>query len=506
MTAAPNSYDALPYLDRAFVSAHPDRLATVAALHGLPAPPVEACTVLDIGCGVGGNLLPIAAALPHARLLGIDLSPRQIDLARQTADACGLTNVEFRCADLLDFSPSEGPFDYILCHGVYSWVPRVVQDRILTLCRDGLSDRGLAVVSYNAYPGWHAGSAVRDALRLGAAGETEPLRQVAAGLAFLQFLADSLFEPDGPYGTALRLASQTLPRECPGYVFHEYLEECNTPLHFRDFAARLHAASLRFLDDASLHDPSHQLAPPARAKLQGLADDRTRCEELLDLLRNRAFRSDVLCRAAAPARDWIEGDTARSLLFHAAAEPLGPAPDGAGEQFRSPQGLTLTTSDPALTTALRALHDERPRMLSFPELAARVRRATGTVDETHLARALAGCGTGTLIDLHAHAPAIAHAPPQRPRATTLARRQAMGPGPVVTLRHRSVDLSPLSRRTLALLDGTRDRAELAEAILNQNSADNRAPDTPALTPQNVHPALEETLTALARYSLLCADR
>src|SRR5947209_2271282 len=118
MTTPANSYDALPYATRPRRATHPDSLATVAVLMGMTPAPVDRSRVLELGCGTGGNLTPMAATLPESHFVGIDLSPVQIAAAESVAQALGLTNVDFKTASILDVDDSWGQFDYIICHGV----------------------------------------------------------------------------------------------------------------------------------------------------------------------------------------------------------------------------------------------------------------------------------------------------------------------------------------------------------------------------------------------------
>src|SRR5262249_11327478 len=99
------TYDQVPYKSHAFPFTHPRRLAAVARVAtGIDAPPVAGCRVLELGCASGGNLLPMAAHLPEARFVGIDLSPVQIDAGIAAARALGLANIELRTMDILDVS------------------------------------------------------------------------------------------------------------------------------------------------------------------------------------------------------------------------------------------------------------------------------------------------------------------------------------------------------------------------------------------------------------------
>src|SRR5262249_16385673 len=148
------SYDALPYASEPFPSTHPALLGALARLFGIEAAPLNGARILELGCAVGGNIIPLAARHPDATLVGIDLSGARVAAAPAPLADLGLANIEVRCQgidDLLD--AADAPFDYIICHGVYSWVPAVVRESILRICRQRLSARGVAIVSYNVLPG-----------------------------------------------------------------------------------------------------------------------------------------------------------------------------------------------------------------------------------------------------------------------------------------------------------------------------------------------------------------
>lgn len=121
---ASTAYDDVPYPSVPFPQTHPDRLATLATLFGMRTASVEGCRVLELGCGDGGNLIPMALVLPGSRFLGLDLAGEPIGRGRATINALGLRNVELRQEDLRAFDRSVDadlePFDFIIGHGVYS--------------------------------------------------------------------------------------------------------------------------------------------------------------------------------------------------------------------------------------------------------------------------------------------------------------------------------------------------------------------------------------------------
>jgi len=117
------SYDQTPYPNLSYSQSHPDRLATVATLLGMSPAAVERCRVLELGCAGGGNLIPMAYGLPESQFVGIDISARQIAEGQSVVAALGLKNITFKQMDIMEIGADLGQFDYIIAHGVYSWVP-----------------------------------------------------------------------------------------------------------------------------------------------------------------------------------------------------------------------------------------------------------------------------------------------------------------------------------------------------------------------------------------------
>src|SRR5258708_26892960 len=119
-------YDEIPYPGQPFSQTHPDRMATLAILHGLTPPAVERARVLELGCGDGANLIPMALALPQGKFVGIDLSGRAIAAGQDIASQLELGNISLRQLNMMEIGRDFGEFDYIIAHGLYAWVPEVV--------------------------------------------------------------------------------------------------------------------------------------------------------------------------------------------------------------------------------------------------------------------------------------------------------------------------------------------------------------------------------------------
>src|SRR5688500_18101200 len=137
------AYDRVAYRGASHAQTHPDRLASVATLFGMHPKAVEECRVLEVGCTDAGNLLPMAYALPGAHFVGIDLNDRAIEAGRAAITALGLSNITLQACDILEFPANLGAFDYIIAHGVYSWVPAAVREKTLAVCRAHLAPQGI---------------------------------------------------------------------------------------------------------------------------------------------------------------------------------------------------------------------------------------------------------------------------------------------------------------------------------------------------------------------------
>ncbi|HEY6563240.1 MAG TPA: class I SAM-dependent methyltransferase, partial [Pirellulaceae bacterium] len=241
------SYNEVPYPSFPFRKSHPDQLHTLGRLFGMAPADTAACRVLEIGCAGGGNILPMADQLPNSEFVGLDYSEVQIRDAQAMVDRAGLTNVRVLAADVSQVDPKTlGQFDYILCHGVYSWVPPVVQNAILDVCQRCLSPQGIAFISFNTYPGWHFRGMIRDMMRYHVQQFKKAEVQINQARALLKFLAENANEGTA-YGKLLKTELETLSRQSDSYLYHEHLESHNQPVYFHHFAEDLKRYHLQYL-------------------------------------------------------------------------------------------------------------------------------------------------------------------------------------------------------------------------------------------------------------------
>lgn len=487
MSAAATSYDDVPYEGKPLFATHPDCLAAAARLRGIPAPDPSRCRVLELGCGTGGNLLAMAYALPESQFVGVDLSERQIAGGQAIAAEAGLKNLELKAASILEVDERWGTFDYILCHGVYSWVPPPVQQHILWVCRHLLAPCGVAYISYNTYPGWHLRRVVRDLMQFHTRRFSDPRVQVGQARAIVRFIAEASAELDSPLARYLAEETETLDEAADYYIYHEHLEQTNEPLYFWQFVERARAAGLEYLGESWHHSQFDSLPPQVQQTLQGLSSDLVELEQWLDFIHSRTFRRSLLCRAEVPIDRTPSPTVLRPLWLTALARPQTPEPEVASpqpERFVRDDGCGATTNVPLLKAALLELFRRWPAAIPFPELltaamdAARLAERQRPEAEAVLAGLLVRSYLSQLVAIHCQPFPFTLQPSERPRASRLAQVMARRQRLVPNLRHHLVPLTPPMRSVLELADGSRTVEQIAAALASAEP-EASAPESPS---------------------------
>ena len=352
MSDGASLYDVVPYAGHPYAQTHPDRLATLATLFGLRPPPVGSCRVLELGCGDGGNLAPLASALPGAQFAGIDVAASAVARGRALAEAAGLTNLRLDAVAIEGFDAPPDSFDHVIAHGVYSWVAPAVRDRLLALCRRVLARGGVAYVSYNALPGNHARRALREMLRFHTENVADPRERIARARALLSALLEQW-----PADQPLRREAERLSTCADASLLHDDLADVNDPVAFRDFAAHAARHGLQYLAEADFFEMQTGVVSGALAEDVLRSDDVVRREQLLDFFKVRAFRQTLLCR---------DDEAVDRRLRPAVVEPLAISTPAArtdgprGVTFTGPTGSTLATDHPAVIAALQRATERWP--------------------------------------------------------------------------------------------------------------------------------------------------
>ena len=541
-----NSYNRIPYESYPFAQSHPQRLATIGTIFGLKPAPLQHCRVLELGCASGGNLIPMAEVFLDSTFLGIDASSRQIEDGNESITALGFGNITLKCEDLLNVDDAYGKFDYIIAHGVYSWVPDNVQQKIFSICKQNLSENGIAYISYNTYPGWRLRGMIRDLMLYRAKFFESPENQLRQGRALLDFLAEATSSQNNAFSKLLADEVQGLRTKHDYYLIHEHLEAINEPVYFYEFMERAESFGLKYLGEAEYSmmmasnfskNIEQMVTELARSRRDGgasvadlpfhgteMADgvDVIQLEQYMDFVRNRLFRQTLLCHEKATLNRQPDSAVVRNLFAATSSQPEAPITDLHSHErvvfHRS--GSTLGTTDALLKAAMLELQSVWPQSIHFEDLIAAARgkvqhdavimdQATVTREIKRLTDPLLHCYATTHVDLCVQSPAYTTMISEKPQASRVSRYQAATHASVTNLRHETIHLSDLQQRILRLLDGTRDYKSIVSALVADVSKaelviqEKGRPVTDSIGIQAaISRMLDENLLELAKHALL----
>ena len=296
-------YSELGYKSMPFPYTTPATLEAYAALVGVSAPNPKTARVLELGATYGGNIISQALFNPDATFVGIELSQEQVEKGNEVIANAGLTNVSLVQSDIASIGSEIGTFDYIIAHGVYSWVDDGVKDALLRLIDEHLAEDGIAYISYNTYPGWHTMDEVRQLMMFSNRDKTQfnHKEKVLHGKTIGSIVGsqilkyDNLKERNSKFLGALRSVMQ----KDEYYVGHDHLEPNNDPVYFYQFNDHLEAHKLAYLCDADLTlSMVRSFDADIADTLDKLAlNDHVAQEQYLDFMLDTTFRKSIICKA-----------------------------------------------------------------------------------------------------------------------------------------------------------------------------------------------------------------
>ncbi len=291
-------YDELTYETNPFPETHPGNLAALGRLFGIQTTPAQHCRVLELGSATGGNIIPMAWYLPQSEFVGVELSAAQVAMGQGIVSKLALPNIRLEVGDILELDAAHiGQFDYIIAHGVYSWVPAVVREKILSVARECLTPNGLAYISYNLLPGWRMRGSLRDLLLHATRDVVGAEAKYHTAIAALERLQQALQGAEADSQHYVQKEITYLLGSHPSYLLHEYLAGENNAFLFSEFLSDAGRHGLQYVCETDLHTLfDTTLSPPAQAALADI-EDPLQHEQWMDFVRMRAFRKSVLCRA-----------------------------------------------------------------------------------------------------------------------------------------------------------------------------------------------------------------
>lgn len=469
-----NRYDLVPYFSHPFQKTHPENLFTLARLFGVDAPDFRKARVLELGCAGGGNIIPMGFNLPQGHFVGVDLSKKQLQYGWDMIKELGLTNITLEHMSISDIDDDLGQFDYIICHGVYSWVPPDVQTKILAICSRNLTANGIAYISYNCLPGWNFIKSIRDMMLYHVAGFKAPAEKAEQARSMLQFIINSQGRSDKAYTTYLKSEMDILSRHRDAYLLHDHLEDINEPVYFHEFMERAARLDLAYLGDTDLFTMyPDNLDGNVAATLQKIPEI-IKAEQYMDFIRNRRFRSTLLCHKGTDINRKLDVNDIEQFYVLTRALPekeVAPADmeDGAPLDFTTGEA-TLTLRGHIPKAAMLILAENCYQPIAYSELCDRIRERTGMQhinyireqlnDDLNLLRLLfAG-----MIRISSSAGPYTTRVAAKPEVTRMVRYQAEIGASVTNQRHEPTVLNEAERLLVRYLDGSNDLDRLTQLI------------------------------------------
>jgi SAM-dependent methyltransferase len=505
-TTNPTLYDEIHYPARSFEYTHPNRLGTIAALYGMTPAPIPNCRVLELGCGAGGNIIPMAYQNPESQFVGIDLSSDAVSVGQKMIDALVLKNISLYHLDILDVDDQFGRFDYIIAHGVYSWVPAHVRRKIFAISKQLLNPQGVSYVSYNAHPYSHMRDMVRDMMLFHTRHMSGSTDKIGQARAITKFLTDATTD-DTVYGKVMRAQNLRIERLYNEVLFHDDLNASAEAFLLHRFVEAAEEHCLQYLGDVdfSRQDISNYSETAISTLLSFPAEALMVRDQYQDFIDGSGFRRTLLCHDANKLRRTLADDFVKRFFLSAPMKSKAdhPEADGETDNFQGSYGATVVASTPLAKAAFLCLGDAWPHSLTFDELAERTFARLGPAEQaerseatiadlcTLLARA---AGRGEIV-FRFDRPHIVSVVSERPEASLVARKQSQGGEIVTNLLHSSVLIgNRMSRQLLASIDGTRTIDELQAEATRLNS----------ISPEGTSeaPDVNELLLKLAKSALL----
>lgn len=505
-SSGPTLYDEIRYPARSFEYTHPNRLATIAAIYGMRPAPIPNCRVLELGCGVGGNIIPMAYQNPDSEFVGIDLSAEAVAAGQTRIAALGLKNISLLHLDILDVGDQFGRFDYIIAHGVYSWVPEPVRQKIFTIARQLLTPHGVSYISYNAHPYSRMRDMVRDMMLFHTRNVTDPKEKIGQARAIVKFITEATSD-DTAYGKAMRYQRERIDKIYNEVLFHDDLNASAEAFLLYRFVEEANEHGLQYLGDVDfVRQDMTNYPDEARSTLQSFPPEMLMVrDQYQDFIDGAGFRRTLLCREDVKLTRRVTDDFVKRFFLSAPMKTKteDPETDAGSNISQAGDNTEIETSSPLERAVFRSLGEAWPHSLTFDELADRIvdRRESDAQAERNpstmadLCTLLAVAVRQGDIIFRFHRPDLVTTLSEKPEVSPVARLQSAAGEMVTNLRHSAVAIdNAMSQQFLTKVDGTRTLGELQAEVNRLNST------MPEGAPEA--PSVESLLLKLANSALL----
>ncbi len=471
MNSQASQYNALPYPSTARKYSHPFYLRSAAALSGFSAPSTDNCRVLEIGCSDAGNIINMALTMPSAHFFGVDISSREIESGQASINAIGLRNITLKTMDIMELDKyHQDPFDYIVAHGIFSWVPDFIRHKILEICRDMLSPTGVAFISYNTYPGFRLRESAHDIARYAARNSESLVESVDYVRKIINTTVRLNSAEHKHYASSLQRESAMMLEVPDSFVAHDILEVENRAFYFHEFTAKLASFGLEHFSDSTI-DAYRILFPPEPMHnlLAHFANNLYIREQQIDLLVGRQFRESLVCHAGVSGAPNIYPSIVESMYITSRLTIDKNFASSENEQiYKLKSGKScLVERNSILSFILELLQDSFPAPLSPAEICISLKDKFPDITPKRIAEELLECYRSMTDSIEFLADAFPASCPidDFPFSSPVARFQVQNGLRVTSLYHETVEINPFQAMLLCMADGSRHKSSFGEELI-----------------------------------------
>ncbi len=439
-------------------------------------------------------------------------------------------------ADILSLTEEIGMFDYIIAHGVYSWTPADVREKVMWISKNHLAANGIAYLSFNAYPGWHMQGAMRNMMKYHTRETEGNKKRLDEAQQLIGFLAKSV-DTKGQYGVFLNAYHNLLNiynqfdiqrrkgiQDDEFGLIHDDLEEVNDAFYFHEVITHASQHGLQYLIGADFSQSVIENLESETAEiLLSMSDNIIEMEQYLDFLRNSNFRQILLCHEEIDVKRSIKPDKSWLHKFYAASHTK-PVMDNDALVLRGEYNNVFFTDHPVSQAALLYLHQVAPKSIRLQKLLEQAvinvyEKELDSLDESVIKHETKGLLDSMftafskdmiLVEFRSSEPDFVITPGARPLASRLARWQVQqGCNKVTNSRHETLGLEPMSVFLLPYLNGENDcdalltiMSELVQkGVMALTNEEGQVTDAEAIHKILTH-ELEKSLRWLGRVALL----
>ena len=362
-----------PYISKPSYDKHPDRMCLIAGLFGVRAAFLnDGARILEIGCGTGSDLIPIALGLPQCEFVGLDSSEEMIGIASAAIAQLGLKNIRFVQQDITKLS-SFGKFDYIIVHGMLSWVQTHVQENIFKFCAENLADNGVCYISCNMLPGCEVRDFLRkefkkiaDSITFDKLSDNQKIDELKKFLIGFAQHADDKAALHLPFQLArLRAEAENMLGQSDEYILYEMSLGAEA-FFFQDLARIAKSFGLKYLGDSKLKRVGFLDALDFQDHIETGDEFVACCEQEADLSRLEMFRANLFCRSNTHVERKPDLSVIEKCFF---STVLTYNEDNFGETFFfNPSGKRVEIKSPEVVRILKVLCQNWPHPVHYSVL------------------------------------------------------------------------------------------------------------------------------------------